>query len=136
MTLILDAGPVVALADRGDPWQRRVEELLVDEPGDLIVPAPVSAEIDHLLGRRLGRAARLAFVEDVAQGRFRVEPLLTEEYAIVGKLEGRHAELDLGLADLSIVVLAARFETLRLATFDRHFRTITSLDGRSFEVVP
>ena len=135
MTLILDAGPLVALADRGDRLQRRVEALLVDEPGDLVVPAPVSAEVDQLLGRRLGRAARLAFMEDVEQGRFRVEPLVPEEYAVVRRLEERYPELDLGLSDLSIVVLAARFETRRVATFDPHFEVVPALDGGPFELV-
>jgi hypothetical protein len=48
VTLIIDAAPLVALADRAD----RVREVLVDEPGTLIVPAPVTAGIDYLLGVR------------------------------------------------------------------------------------
>ena len=42
-----------------------------------------------------------------------------------------------GLADLSLVVLAARFKTTTLLTFDeRHFRNIEPLQGGRFTLLP
>jgi predicted nucleic acid-binding protein len=137
VTLIVDAAPLVALADRRDPLQAAVREVLVAEPGKLVIPAPVTAEADYLLGRRIGRAARLAFLDDLAAGRFAVECLELEEYATVTELESRYADLDLGLADAAVVVLAARFDTRRLLTFDnRHFRAVRPLQGGAFELLP
>lgn len=135
---MIDSGPLVALADRRDPMQHRIQRLLVDEPGALVVPAPVTAKVDYLLGERLGRVARLAFLEDVAAGRFAVVCLEEHEYRTVRQLDEAHAGLDAGLADLSIVVLADRFRTHRVLTFDeRHFRTLRPLDGApAFEVLP
>ena len=48
------------------------------------------------------------------------------------------SELDLGLTDASLVVLAERYETLDIATVDhRHFRAVRSLDGgRPFRLLP
>jgi len=47
------------------------------------------------------------------------------------------ADLRLGLADLSVVVLAARLDTLRILTFDyRHFRAVRPLQGGSFVLLP
>ncbi len=77
MTLVLDAAPLVALADRADPLQGRVEAALRDEPGDLVIPAPVCAEVDYLLGTRLGRAARVAFLDDLAAGRLGTRRVMT-----------------------------------------------------------
>ncbi len=49
----------------------------------------------------------------------------------------RYRDLELGLADASIVVLAERWSTHTLATFDqRHFRAVTALDGRAFTLLP
>jgi uncharacterized protein len=49
----------------------------------------------------------------------------------------RYRDLELGLADASMVVLAARWDTHALATFDeRHFRTVTALDGEPFTLLP
>lgn len=137
MTLVLDAGPLVALADRNDRWQPKVEELLRNEPGRLVVPAPVSAEADYLIGRRVGAGARRAFLADLAAGRFEVLGLDRGEHALAARLDERYADLDLGLADLSVLVIAHRIATTRLATFDeRHFRAVTSVAGEPLTLLP
>jgi len=137
VTLILDAAPLVALADRRDSLGPQIEMLLRQEPGELVVPAPVTAEVDYLLGRRLGRRARLAFLDDLAAGRFTVGCLEADDHGIVVDLERRYADLDVGLADLSVVVLAERWRTRRLLTFDdRHFRALRPLGGGQFRLLP
>lgn len=137
MTLVLDAAPLVAVADRRDPMQGRIAAALRDEPGELIVPAPVTAEVDYLLGRRLGRGARLAFLDDLAAGRFTVGGLDADDHGVVAGLERQYEDLDVGLADLSVVVLAGRYRTRRLLTFDeRHFRAIRPMTGAHFTLLP
>jgi len=70
-------------------------------------------------------------------GSFRVEGLTQEEHELALALHDRYAGLDLGLADLSVVVLAHRYRTLRLLTFDeRDFRPITPLHGDAFTLLP
>lgn len=137
MTLLLDAGPLVAAADRRDPQHGAAAALLRSYPGRLVIPAPVSAEVDYLLARRLGETARRAFLEDLAAGRLAVECLRDDEYALVAQLERTYADLAPGLADLSLVVLASRLDTRRLATFDlRRFRALRPLAGGAFELLP
>jgi uncharacterized protein len=111
--------------------------LLLDEQGELVIPAPVTAEVDYLLGRRLGRKARLAFLEDLAAGRFLVAALDESDHRRVIDLEVKYSNIDAGLADLSVVVVAGRHGTARLLTFDeRHFRALRSLDGKPFTLLP
>lgn len=137
MTLIVDAAPLVALGDARDPLHAAVGDLLRAEGGDLVVPAPVSAEVDYLIRRRGTPAAARAFLRDVASGRFRVEGLTADEHGTVARLDEQYADLDLGLADLSVVILAHRFRTKRLLTFDeRDFRAVTPLSGGSFMLLP
>jgi len=137
LTLVLDTGPLVALADRNDPLGSRIEEFLREEPGELVLPAPVATEVDHVLGRRLGRGARLAFLDDLAAGRFSIACLEAGDHRAVGELERRYASLGAGLANLSIVVVAARWSTRRILTFDeRHFRSLRPLDGGRFTLLP
>jgi len=137
VTIVLDAGPLVAMHDRRDRWQEPVERLLREEPGALVLPAPVSAEVDYLLGRRLGIGSRRAFLTDLAANRYAVECLEADDYASVERLESAYAALEPGLADLSVVLLAARHRTRRLLTFDqRHFRAIRPLQGGAFTLLP
>ncbi len=137
MTLILDAGPMVALADRDDPLAPKILELLTAESGPLIMAAPTTAEVDYLLGTRFGGRARRAFLADLAAGRYEVAALTAEEYPDVVSLDALYSDLELGLADCAAVVLARRLRTRRLLTFDeRHFRTVAPLQGGSFELLP
>lgn len=137
MTLLIDAAPLVALADRRDPLQHAVREVLKAERGALVIAAPVTAEADYLLGQRIGQVARLAFLEDLAAGRFAVECLEPDEYAGVIRLERNYLDLNLGLADCATVILAARLHTRRVLTFDeRHFRAVHPLQGGAFELLP
>ncbi len=137
MTLLVDAAPLVALADRRDPQQERIEEILTAERGQLVVPSQVTAEVDYLLGVRLGPSARQAFLDDLAAGRFAAECLDSEEYETVAELDRVYGDLQPGLANLSLVVLAGRFRTRRVLTFDdRHFRAMRPLQGGSFTLLP
>lgn len=47
--------------------------------GPLPIPAPVTAEIDYLLGRRLGRGPQRSFIADLTAGRFTVACLERED---------------------------------------------------------
>jgi uncharacterized protein len=137
MTLIVDAAPLVALGDSRDRLHHAIGDVLRAEGGDLVVPAPVSAEVDYLIRRRGSAAAARAFLRDVAAGRFRVEGLTADEHGTAARLDEQYADLDLGLADLSVVVLAHRFRTRRLLTFDeRDFRAVKPLAGGSFTLLP
>lgn len=137
MTLVLDAAPLVAVADRRDPMRPAIEDLLRREGGQLVIPAPVTAEVDYLLGQRLGALARRAFLGDLAAGRFEVACLDAGDHGVVVELEDRYQDLDAGLAHLSAVVVAHRYETRRVLTFDqRHFRVLRPLGGGTFTLLP
>lgn len=137
MTLLLDAAPLVALADEREPRRDEIVDVLRSERGGLFVPSPVTAEIDYLLGRRFGPAARRAFLEDLAARRYETPALDARDHADALELDRRYADLDLGLADLSIAVLARKLATRRVLTFDeRHFRALRPLQGGAFTLLP
>lgn len=137
MTLLIDAGPIVALADLTDPLRDPILEILGSETGNLVIPAPTTAEIDYILGQRFGDPARRAFLADLAASRFLVAGLEADEHAMVAELESRFADLPLGLADCALVVLAERYETDRLLSFDeRHLRAVEPLQGGAFMILP
>lgn len=137
MTLVLDAAPLVALADAKEPQLKALLRIRDEEEGRLVLPAPVAAEVDYLLGVRFGEAARRAFLNDLAAQRYDVACLEADDYRAVSELDIRYSDLGLGLADCSIAVLAERYETRRLFSFDeRHFRAVTPLQGGSFELLP
>jgi uncharacterized protein len=137
LTLLIDAAPLVALADTGEPWREPIQAVLSSEPGALVIPAPTTAEIDYMLGQRFGAPARRAFLSDLAIGRFAVAALERDEYSRVVELEARYSDLGLGLADCALIVLAARYRTTRILSLDeRHLRAVRPLYGDAFTILP
>jgi len=130
--------------------ERLVRRALADGSrlrGELDVAAIARAAVvmrDAVLAGRkvllIGNGGSAADAQHIAAelvGRFVVECLDPDEYRQVALLERKYADLDLGLADAATVVLAARFRTRRVLTFDeRHFRAVTPLQGGAFELLP
>lgn len=137
MTLLVDASALVAQVDAGDPDHEAMVQVLTQEPSELVVPSFVACEADHLILHRFGIEAELAFLRDLATGAFTIAEVQPRDLTAVSDLAERYRDLELGLADASIVVLAERLDTVRVLTTDhRHFRAVTPLQGGTFTVLP
>jgi uncharacterized protein len=69
--------------------------------------------------------------------RYRLEALDADDIAAAERVIARYADLQLGLADASIVVLATRYGVRDLLSLDeRHFRAVRGPNGRPFRLLP
>jgi predicted nucleic acid-binding protein len=137
MVLVLDAGALYAQADRLDPQHEAVAGLLRAETDPLVTSQIAVAEADYLILTRLGVEVELAFLRDLAEGTFLAECLTREELGAAIDVARRYRDLHLGLADASLVVLARRYHTRRVLTFnERDFRAVTPLQGGAFAILP
>jgi uncharacterized protein len=137
MAIIADSGAVYGLYDRRDASHAGLRASL-EKANDLIVlPAPTLGEIDYLLRLRLGNAALLRFLADVQEGAFVIESVTLADLRRCAALIEKYRNLDLGLADASVVAVAERLGTNRILTVDqRDFRVIRSVRGRPFRLLP
>ncbi len=134
--LIVDTGPLVATADRGDPDHAACDELL-EVSAPLVTTALVIAEAAFLIARNVGIAGEVALAADVAEGRLVVAELTGADWIRVHGLVDRYADLGLGMTDASVIALAERHGATRIATLDhRHFRVVRPGHTPAFELVP
>ena len=137
MALVIDASALYAQADEADPGHDAVRAVLAAEREEFVTTELAVAEADYLILDRLGPDVEAAFLADLADGTFAVECLGRDDIEAAAKITSRYRDLRLGLADASLVVLAARRETLRILTFDqRAFRAVQPLQGGAFQVLP
>jgi uncharacterized protein len=114
-----------------------VSALLRSERGPIVTSELALAEADYLILDRLGVDVELDFLTDLVEGTFAVECLTRADLEQARALVEQYRDLALGLADASLVVLAARHRTRRLLTLDhRAFRTVAPLQGGDFTVLP
>lgn len=137
MALIVDAGALYAQADADEPRHASVRAVLEQEREPLVTSELAVAEAEYLILDRLGIDVELAFLEDLAEGTFIVECLDRARLRAARDVVLRYRDLRLGLADASLVVIAERYATRRLLTFDeRAFRAVVPLQGGAFTLLP
>ncbi len=135
--LIVDGGALYAQADADEPQHAPIASVLLAERDTLVTSQIVVAEADYLILSRLGIDVELSFLDDLADGTYVVDALTPSELTIARDIVARYHDLELGLADASLVVLAGRWRTRRILTLDeRAFRVVAPLQGGSFEVLP
>ena len=114
--LVLDTGPILALLNADDDHHDRCVDLVRDLGESLVVPAPTLVEVDDWVRTRLDVAVWRTFVEDLAAGAYRLEPVAEADVVRAAELEERYTDLGLGFVDAAVI--AAVIPALRAASID------------------
>jgi uncharacterized protein len=136
--IVLDTSGVLVLKDETHSAHPAVADLIAPGTEDLLLSPLVLAECDYMLSSRLGVDAAREFLDEVARGAYELIDLDAGDIAAAIGIIDRYRDLHIGVADASLVVIAARYQTTRLLTLDhRHFRAIAPLwGGPSFTLLP
>lgn len=125
MALICDTGGIYAIYDHRDGHHADVKTVVESESGPLYLPVVLLAEIDYLLNTRLGSEASLDFLESIEQGAFTLVEFTQQDTTRCRELMVQYRDLNLGIADASVVASVERLAIQRVLTVDeRHFRTV------------
>jgi predicted nucleic acid-binding protein len=135
--IVLDTSGLLAAIDASQRQHSAAADVLGRSSGPLLLSPFVLAELDYLIATRVSGSAASALLDQVADGVFRLEPMAADDIAAAASIIDRYRDLELGLADASLVVLAERHDTLDILTLDeRHFRAVAGPRGRPFRILP
>lgn len=135
MPLLVDSGPLYALADADDAWHERVREFLDRQHDLLLVPVTVLPEVAYLLRTRLGREAERRFTASLAAAELTVEDLRLDDLERAAELLVTYP--DIGFVDATVVAVAERLRLPAILTTDRrHFAPIRPAHREAFELLP
>jgi len=135
--VIVDTSALLAYFDTDEPDRQAVAAVLDDTDEPLVVSPYVVAELDYLVASRLGVAAELAVLAELAGGAWDLPAIDAEGLRDARAIIERYLDQRIGVADASNVVLAARYRTQTIVTLDRrHFDVLRPLAGGHFTVLP
>ena len=135
--MIVDTSALLAYFDTDEPDHAAVTAVLDSATEPLVVSPYVVAELDYLVASRLGVSTELAVLNELAGGAWDLAAFGTEDLAQARAVVEHYADQPIGLADASMVILAARYQTQTIVTLDRrHFGVLRPIGGGSFKILP
>ncbi len=135
--MIVDTSALLALFDADEPDHAAVAGTLDTVTEPLVVSPYVVAELDYLVGSRMGMTEELAVLNELASGAWDLPGFGLDDLKQASSLIERFGDQQIGVADASNVVLAARYRTRTIVTLDhRHFDVLRPIGGGRFTVLP
>jgi predicted nucleic acid-binding protein len=135
--IVLDTGGLYAALDANETLHGRAVAALVSATPPRVLSPFVLAELDYLVAQRVGHQTQMALIDEVARGAYQLEPFSPEDVGHARRIMERYADLRIGLADASVVVVANRHRMLDLlCTDERHFRALRGHAGKPFRLLP
>jgi uncharacterized protein len=127
--VLADTGPLVAAANSRDEAHRLAVSLIGSLGRDLIVLDPIVVEVDHLLRSRVSSYAARLFLDSLHGGEHGTAFLTPGLLRRAIEFDRTYADLELGVADGSLMAYAERHR-LPILTFDfEHFRATKPARG-------
>lgn len=127
--IVADTGAVVALIDRDDIHHGTLVELFKEDPDRWLLPWAILPEVDYLLSSYVGIDAERAFSTDVANGSFRIDWGVDDDFRRADELNRQYRDLRLGLVDTVVMAIAERKRADAIATTDERDFGAVVLEG-------
>lgn len=123
--MLIDTSGLLAAMFDDQNRHRDCAKALLAATGPLTISPFVLAELDYLVGKLAGVPAQLALLDEIALGAYQLAMFTPHEVGLAREIAATYRDMEIGLADASIVVLARRLGDLDVLTLDeRHFRVI------------
>lgn len=132
-SILVDTGPLVALASRRDHWHARCVKFLGSFRGELITTWPVLTEFSHLVSSQSAIQGLQTWVE---RGGLRIHAMGQPELKQVVDWMSRYSDRPMDLADASLVHAACTTGVQQIWTIDRaDFETYRLPSRKRFRLV-
>ena len=135
--ILLDTSGLLAALFDDQRHHQECADVLRNAEGPLILSPFVLAETDYLIQKYAGVKAEIMFLEDVERGAYKLVNFVHDDMQNMRVMVTRYKDLNIGITDASLIVLADRFDCRDVLTLDiRHFRATRPTTKKSFRILP
>lgn len=135
--ILADTSGLLSLFNSREATHASVVAAVAQEPGPFVLSPYVIAELDYLVASRLGTRAEQRVLDELASPAYVLATVDRDDIRACAQIIARYADVELGLTDASLLVLADRLGIDRVLTLDRrHFEAARTPAGRALTIVP
>lgn len=118
-SILIDAGPLIALFDKSDSYHAQSVEFLKRYTGTLLTTWPVVTETSHMLGFSV--RAQIAFLQWINRGGLHLVEIEFSSITRLIELCNKFEDVPMDLADATLIVAAEERNIKEIATIDSDF---------------
>ena len=135
--ILLDTSGILAALFPDQNRHRECAQALLTASPPLIISPFVLAEADFLIQKFGGVDAEILFLGEIGRRAYELATFNEDDVEDARRIVTKYRTLGIGLADASIAVLSARYDTVDVLTLDeRHFRAIRPAPRKNFRILP
>jgi predicted nucleic acid-binding protein len=127
ISVLIDAGPIIALFDKDDQYHQQVIEFMKDFKGRLISTWPVLTEVSYMLD--FNKETQLDFINWVGEGGIEIFNLEQWQLLKIREVMSTDVDLPADFADASLIVAADANDLESIITLDRDFEVYKLRNG-------
>jgi len=118
-SILIDAGPLIALFDRSDKYHLKAMQFIKDFKGELWTTWPVVTEVSHMLDFSV--RTQLNFLTWIERGGLRLVELSESHVFRFTELMEKFDDVPMDLADASLIVASELKNYTEVASIDSDF---------------
>jgi uncharacterized protein len=134
--ILTDAGPLIALIDRGEPDHNRCRLALASLTGPMVTTWPAFTDAIYLLGSAAGWPGQDPLWRLLLRGDLELaaldQALIKRSYALMEK----YRDVPMDLADATLVSVAEAWSITQVFTLDADFQVYRLKGRQAFQIVP
>src|SRR6056297_643287 len=116
---LIDAGPIIALFNKNDKYNKVIKKFLRDYQGKLITSWPVITEASHMLDFNV--QVQIDLFKWIRLGGLLIEEVNINDIDRIIELSEKYSDIPMDLADASLVVLSEKLKIKEIITIDSDY---------------
>ncbi|GHV06474.1 pilus biogenesis protein [Spirochaetia bacterium] len=118
-TILIDSGPLIALFDQDDKYNKRITAFIRDKSWRLVTTSAVVAEVSHMLNFNV--LAQINFFEWILRRGLLIEDIKQQDIGRVIELTRKYQDLPMDFADCTLVIAAEKTGIRSIISIDSDF---------------
>ncbi|GHU80124.1 pilus biogenesis protein [Spirochaetia bacterium] len=118
-TILVDAGPLIALFDRDDHYHEKMKAFIRGKSWRLVSTSAVVAEVSYMLNFNV--LAQINFFEWILQRGLLIEDIKQQDIGRVIELTRKYQDLPMDFADCTLVIAAEKTGIRSIISIDSDF---------------
>ena len=132
-SILIDAGPIIALFNKKDNYHERVIGYLREFSGKLLSTWPVITEVSHMLSFSVN--AQIDFLKWVRSGAIELIDIEKAEIDRIIELTNKYSDVPMDLADATMVVISEKLNVKEILTIDNDYYIYRTIHKEMLENV-